>query len=136
MSWAVVAIVFGILILVTRAPLLIRPDETLASFDRLINTVLGTDARVRVLGVVYIVIAAACLTLSDSAPSGLRLAIRIIGAACVGAAVWTLLAPETFRAFFDRMLSGLATRPGIVRGLGALAVAIGALFIVLGVRAL
>ncbi len=136
MTWAIVAIAFGIVILLTRGPLLLWPEKALAMADPPLQALLATDARVRALGIVYAAMAAACLGASDTAAPELRIAIVVIGASCVLGAVWALAAPASFRNLYDRARRKLENRPIETRALGALSIAFGLLFIVLGLQAI
>ncbi len=62
MDWAWLAIGFGALIIVTRAPLIFRPPETM----ELYRGIVATDARARVMGGLYLVMGLASQLISPT----------------------------------------------------------------------
>ena len=99
MIWAWLAIVMGVLVIATRLPLVLRPIETLWTWRKM----LGTDGRVRILGLVYVALTVVCLVGAeqaaasepDAAPASILL---IFGVMCAGGADWTLTRPPPNKA--------------------------------------
>lgn len=94
MDWvSIVCIVVGILIIVTRGPLLFAPTATLQAYDRLI---FATHARLRILGACLAILGAALLTL----PFGVGWLVgffQVLGWIMAAAAIWILIFPDVFR---------------------------------------
>ena len=129
-----VSVVIGIVIIATRAPLIVAPRPTLALYARL----LATRARVRVVGLNAALLGVAALA---SAWGADRMAPQFVGALgwlLAGMGAWVLLAPDRYRRFSQNLLATLrdAVDPAILRGIGLLAVSFGGFLIHLGVRVL
>lgn len=134
MHWAGLAIGIGALIVVTRAPLVVRPAETLDLYRRL----LATNARARALGVLYLAMAIACLAAAADTGGAPRQILFLLVVVFSATTVWTTAAPAHFRGFVDGWFRFIETSvdPAAVRGLGMLGVGFGGLLIWWGVGAL
>lgn len=127
-STAAFWILVGILILVSRGPLLIWPTETIETYERFLRS-----GWTRILGLVPLGLGAGLLLLpfGPNAPHALLEALGWIGLA---AAIFLLAAPQAFRALalsvFDFSKRRLSRRS--LRLVGALAVLIGLTLIGIG----
>ncbi len=134
MDWAWLAIGFGALIIVTRAPLIFRPPETMEFF----RGIVATDARARVMGGLYLVLGLACFGATEEASGFARQLLFIFVVVFLAMAVWALATAAHFRSTIDRISRFAEERinAAVIRGLGILGVAVGALLVYVGVRAL
>lgn len=140
-AWAWIAIALGSLIVLSRAPLVFWPEATLATYRRIQAGLLATDLRVRLLGGAYVALAGASFAGgfgagADPHRAGVAAILLAVGALCVGAALWTLLAPRHFRSTIAGIVGEVEKTPGFARVLGLGAVVLGTWILVLGVRAL
>lgn len=129
---SVLCVVAGVLIVASRGPLVFAPEATLRVYERM----LATDARVRAVGAFAGALAVATLTTPAAGPLS-RFWLGLIGAMLLGVTIWLIAAPAHYRrmahAVFD--FARGSTDGAIVRGVGLLAVAIGACLIYVGLRA-
>ena len=134
MSWEWIAIVFGILIVLTRLPLVLRPPQALTLY----RGMWATDGRARALGCLYLAIALACLGAAVDTSGLVTDLLLALAGVCLAAAVWALAAPSHFRDVADRVFHFVEESIGTaaIRALGAIGVSVGALLITIGVRAL
>ena len=134
MYWAWMAIGFGALIVVSRAPVVFRPPEGLELYRGL----WATDGRARAFGGLYLALGLACFG-GAAETSGIPVQLLVfLGALLLGIAAWVLAAPAHFRGIADRVVRfvGESVDAAIIRGLALLGVSVGALLIYVGVRAL
>lgn len=141
MSWAWLAILLGALIVGSRSSLIFDPKGTIELYQRITAALLGTDLRVRTLGVVYAAFAALCFAGGgasghDPRSAGLVSILMVVGVLCVGAAIWTIAFPSRFRGTIEEIYAALARSPRGTRAIGVVALWFGAVLIVLGVQAL
>jgi uncharacterized protein YjeT (DUF2065 family) len=131
---AVVSIVFGVLVIVFRGPLIFAPGRTIDFYRRLI----ATDTRVRIIGVPIAVIGLSMIGLAwDSTETAPRVLFGFGWFLAVGAAVLLGLSSRWRRmaeSFMVLMRDGMD--PMVLRFIGVVAVAIGALFVYLGLEVL
>ncbi len=127
---SVLSVLIGILIIVTRGPMVFAPTATL----RVLRKLVSTDRRVRglALAVAPLALALVALPLGEG---GLAAILRIFGWLWGSAAIWLLVTPGSYRSvvrvvldFFER--SGETT----VRAMGIVAVGLGVALIYFGVR--
>ena len=127
-----VSIVFGVILIVVRSPLIFAPERTIDFYRRLI----ATDTRVRIVGVLLAVIGLSMIGLAwGSTETVPRVLFGFGWFLAVGAAVllgfssrWRRMA----ESFLDLARDGMD--PLVLRAIGVLAVAIGALFVYLGLE--
>ena len=130
----VVSIVFGVVVVCSRAPLLVAPASTL----RWLAGVIGTNGPIRALGVVALALGAVMVWAGDSQHSELATILWLAGWAIVGVSTPLLLFfPSLYRAIVESMLpsDGDADMTGL-RILGLASVVIGGLLIYFGALAL
>jgi len=132
----VVSIVFGVVVVCSRAALLVAPLATLGWFERLI----GTNGGIRALGTVALILGTAMVWAGASEHGGLAMALSVVGWAMVGISTLALLLfPAAYRAIAEAVLpSDLRTGADLTgwRILGLLGVLIGGLLIYFGALAL
>ncbi len=134
MDWAWLAIGVGALVVVTRAPLVIRPPEAMVLYRGLV----ATDPRVRACGMVYFAGGLASLAATLETSGLARQCLLVLAIVFLAATVWMMAAPAHFRGFVDGVLrfSEESVDAAALRGLGMLGVGVGALLIIWGARAL
>ena len=130
----VVSIVFGVVVVCSRGPLLVAPAATL----RWLLGVIGTNGSVRALGIVALALGAAMVWAGDSEHSELATILWLAGWAIVGVSTLLLLVfPAVYRAIVESMLPSEADAdPTGLRILGLAGVIIGGLLIYFGALAL
>ena len=96
-SLSIICIGVGILVIVSRAPLIFAPSATLRFYERLI---FSTNARFRVFGVVFATLAMALL-LSDFREGVLAGLLHTFGWFMATVALLSLVFPNIFRRFFQ-----------------------------------
>ena len=123
---AIASIAFGVLIIATRGPLVFAPVATLGAYRGL----LASDARVRILGALVMVLGLA-LALSARGVEGTAAGILGgLGWIMLGMAVLLLIA---FPCFYRELaVSVIDAIEDAAPAIGALGVAIGVLFVYLG----
>jgi uncharacterized protein YjeT (DUF2065 family) len=125
---AIVTTVWGVLIVLTRGPLIFAPQATLGMYRKLLET----DARIRVLGACVVALGVA---LAVSARGVDQTAAQVLFAiACLmalGAAIFLLLFPSAYRELAYTFLAAVED-PTTLRAIGVLGVGIGAILIYLG----
>lgn len=134
MSWAWLAIGLGALIIVTRAPLIVRPSQTLELYRGL----WATDARARALALLYLALAVACFLAAREASEPARSVLYLLTCVLVAVTAWGCAMPGHFRGVIDRIVLFVehALDTAAIRALAVFAVCLGGLLIWLGVRAL
>jgi hypothetical protein len=128
------AIGFGALIILTRAPLIVRPPEALELYRGL----WATNARARAMGVLYLALGLACI-LGAAETSGItRQLLYVFAVVLLAVTAWMLAAPTQFRAVADRVVLFMeeSVDAAAIRVLALLGVCIGGVLIWLGIRAL
>jgi hypothetical protein len=122
MGWAWLAIGIGVLIIATRAPLILRPAETL----ELYRAAWATNTRARALGVVYLAAAVPCFVAALELRGPPRQIFTALG---VGL---------HFRGVVDRVVLfvEVSVDGAAIRALAIIAVCVGGLLVWWGVRAL
>lgn len=121
---AVVTLVFALLVVATRAPLILWPSATLDRY----RAAIATPARVRLLGLLigalgaaFVVTAAGAAEPHPTASQGLE----VLGAFLIAGAAWLLAFPASYQLLAETVLDGVRD-PTTLRVLGVLATAIGA----------
>ena len=118
----------GLLMVVTRAPLVVAPEATVAFYRKL----LVNDARIRVLGVVFALIGAWIVLGASGASGTAAVVISGLGWLVIGVSGGLLvLAPGVYRRIAEWSFENLSD---LLCPLGALGVAIGVVLIVAGLR--
>jgi uncharacterized protein YjeT (DUF2065 family) len=127
---ATVCIVLGLVIIVSRGPLVLAPDATLRVYRQL----LATDARVRILGACIVALAVPMILVAQGSDLTTAKVVFVMGwgMACVGVLL-LLLFPAAYRRFAESILDAMSQA---LRPVGAIAVGIGVLFIWMGVSVL
>lgn len=119
---SILCILIGTLIIATRGPLILAPRAML----RVIRGLISTDARLRGIGLVLVVLAAAPLLLpiGEGAVAG---GLYALGWLLAVASLWLLTAPGSYRLVAQGVLDYVdsSVDEAIVRILGIFAVAIG-----------
>lgn len=115
-------VLIGALILVSRAPLIFAPHVTLRYYQRQTST----DAKVRVLGILFVPIAIAALMISPGDDVAL-LILHAFGWVFGLAALWLLAGPRSFRNMLDAMIDIFDERDNelFLRLIGVVAAAVG-----------
>jgi hypothetical protein len=126
---AIVSIVLGVLVVVVRGPLLVAPATTIEIY----REILATDVRIRVAGICGTLIGL-WTVLSVSGALGLGSWIFWVWGwiMVVGCALFLLVFVSAYRAFAETVID-LWDSSAFSRPLGAIAAALGALLIYLGV---
>ena len=125
----IVAVLVGTLIVVTRAPLVFAPQATLNGFERIIRS----DSAVRGLGAMLAPLGVALILLSRG--EGLVVVVlAVLGWLFTPAALWLIASPTTYRRVAIGALEFFRSSvdPAVMRGLGMLAVGLGAALIYAG----
>lgn len=127
---AVVSILLGVVIILSRGPLVLAPEGTLRVYRKL----LATNSRVRIMGVGITALAVAMILLSRGHELTSARVISIMGwcIACV-AVFLLLLFPSAYRQLAESLLDATSQA---LRPVGAIAVGVGVLFIWLGLSVL
>lgn len=130
----VMSIVVGVVVVCSRAALLVAPAATLRWFEG----VIATNGRIRVLGAVVLTLGVAMVWAGASEQSGLATVLSVVGWAIVGISTLALvLFPAAYRAIAEAVLPPAAEADLIGwRFLGLLGVSIGGLLIYFGALAL
>jgi len=132
--WGWFAIGLGILLILTRAPFLLFPHETLAFYGRLY----ATDVQARAWSAVYLALAVLCawgaMPLRDTAQT----VIAAFGLVFLAFGVWSLAMPSDVRSVIDGFLAFMreSVDAAVLRAIGAFTLAIGTALVFVGVRAL
>ena len=126
---SILCVLIGTLIIAGRGPMIFAPTTTLRFFNRL----LSTNARIRGIGVVLALLAAAtiALPLGDGEVAGI---LGVLGRLWVAASLWLLVAPSSYRRFAGGVISYFESSvdEAVVRMIGVVAVAIGVALIYFG----
>ena len=127
---ALICIVLGIVIIVARGPLAIAPTATLEFYRR----IFATDARVRGLGVVVVVLGVGLATAGPEATGMVAMAAVTFGAAL---ALFALVSMLAIPSLMRRLASGVfdvasSMDQASLRAVGVLAVLIGVALIYAG----
>ena len=126
---SILCILIGLLIIVSRGPMIFAPQGTLRFYHDLVST----DARVRWIAVGIAALAAAlvALPLGEGAMAGI---LRFLGWLWVAAAVWLLVQPSQYRSVAGGVVGFLehSTDEAVVRLIGVLAVGLGIALILYG----
>ena len=123
---SVMSIIFGILIIVGRAPLVFAPEATL----RLIRRIINNKGTLRIVGIITAVLGLALIASAWGVDQSAALILYWLGWFIVFAAVVELI----FTAFVQRIaISIWSMKNSTARILGLVAVVIGAFFIYLGI---
>ena len=123
---SVMSIIFGIVIIVTRAPLIFAPDAAL----RLIKRIISDKSTLRIVGIITAVLGLALIASAWNADQTIALILYWLGWLIFCAALAELI----FTAFVQRIaISIWSMRNSTARILGLVAVVIGAFFIYLGI---
>jgi hypothetical protein len=120
------SIIFGIIIIVSRAPLVVAPEATL----RLVRRIINDKGSLRIVGVFTGVLGLALIVSAWNADQTIALILYWIGWLAFCAALAELI----FTAFVQKIaISIWSIRNSTARILGLIAVIIGALFVYLGI---
>ena len=130
-SLSIICIAVGILVIVSRGPLIFSPSATLRFYDR---WVLSTNARFRALGAVIATLAMALL-FSDFGEGVLAGLLHTCGWFMATVALLFLVLPNVLRRFVQTIFGYIeeSVDDGIVRIVGLLAVVFGFALIYVGV---
>jgi len=121
---ALIIVLLGLSIMVSRAPLLVAPEQTRSTYLRLFDTA----GKMRVMGLVMGAIAGLILWLVWGLADTPSVAVQFLAGLILVLAVIAMIP-------FPDFSSGLATRvwsafsPGVLRVLGALAIVVGGLIV-------
>ncbi len=126
---AVVSILFGLLIIATRGPLIFAPEGTIRVFLRLIET----PARIRALACVLLLIGLASLGSVSGGGGTLAVVIEVIGWWMLAASGFLLLAPSVYQRLARNIMEAFGA--SALRAIGFLGVGVGALFVYFGAAA-
>jgi uncharacterized protein YjeT (DUF2065 family) len=128
---AILCVIGGLLIIVSRGPLIVAPRPTIAFYRRIFTT----NARVRMVGLLIAGLAAAAFLTPPGGQTS-EFWLQVIGGVMSIAAVWLFVAPGTYRTLAYAVLDFFedSTDTAILRAVGLLAVAIGVWFVYLGLR--
>ena len=121
----------GILVVVSRGPLILAPSATLRCYRRLL---FSTNERFRAVGVMFALLAM-LLIFFDFGEGGLAGLLHIFGWFLATVALQFLVLPNVFRRFFQTILGYIeeSVHDGVVRIVGLLAVVFGVALIYVGV---
>jgi uncharacterized protein YjeT (DUF2065 family) len=123
---SVMSIIFGIVIIVGRAPLVFAPDTTL----RLIRRIINNKGTLRIVGIFTAVLGLALIASAWNADHSAALILSWLGWLIFCAAVVELI----FTAFVQRIANAIWNMNNLTaRILGVFAVVIGAFFVYLGI---
>jgi uncharacterized protein YjeT (DUF2065 family) len=126
---AYISIILGVLIIVSRGPLIFRPEATREFYLKMF----ATKTRVRVVGLVVLALGCTMVFSVREAPGAASVFFAGLGYLFGAMAFLLLLAfPSFFKLIFEAFFE--AADNVILRGLGVLAVGVGAFFIWLGFR--
>ena len=122
---SVMSIVFGIIIIVGRAPLVFAPEATL----RLIRKIISNKGTLRIVGIFTAVLGLALITSAWGVDQSAALILYWLGWFIVFAAVVELI----FTAFVQRIANSIwSMKNSTARILGLCTIVVGAFFIYLG----
>ena len=125
LAWVVVG--FGVLIIVTRAPLIFAPVATLAFYRKLLESL----PSVRVLGVGLMGLGAALVASSEGSEGSARSLAQTLGWGIASVSLlFLIILPNLYRAVAEMVIDLIAD---VARPLGVLAVAMGLGLIWLGI---
>ena len=130
-SLSIICIAVGILVIVSRGPLIFAPSATLRFYDRWL---LSTNARIRVFGVVFATLAMALL-FSDFGEGVLAGLLHTCGWFMATVALLFLVLPNVFRRFIQIIFGHIekSVDERIMRIVGLLAVVFWLALIYVGV---
>ena len=130
-SLSIICIAVGILVIVSRGPLIFAPSATLRFYDRWL---FSTNARCRAVGVVFATLAMALL-FSDFGEGVLTGLLHTCGWFMATVALLFLVLPNVLRRFFQTIFGYIeeSVDDGIVRIVGLLAVVFGLALIYAGI---
>ncbi len=127
---AIVSIVLGSVIILSRGPLVLAPDATLRVYRKL----LATNTRVRIMGTCMLPLSVAMIVLAQGSELTAAWIISVIGWYMALMTVFVLLIfPSAYRQLALSLLEAVSQA---IRPLGAIGVGIGVLFIWLGLSML
>ena len=129
---SIFCIVVGILIIVSRGPLIFAPNATLRAYDRLI---FATNARLRIHSASGVGILAVSLLLLPFGEGALAKFFYGLGWVVAAATLWIVLVPDVFRRFARGVLNFFenSVDDAILRFGGLLAVLAGIALIYVGI---
>lgn len=122
-----IAIVLGLLVIALRGPLIFAPEATVSFYRNL----LVTQTRARVLGLVVGVLGLGLLASTASAQGVVENVLVAVGWLMTLGGVFVLLVPRVCMRVWSGILefAESGTDPAILRGIGLVSVALGALLI-------
>ncbi len=125
---AIICIVLGILIIVTRGPLIVAPQATV----RVYRKILEKPAQVRIMGLALALLALVVVRATANEPGLLAAILNVLGwlILVVGGLMLTLF-PNVAQSIVYRVLDALSDT--LLRGAGLVAVGLGLFLIYLGV---
>lgn len=124
---AIICIAFGVLIVVTRGPLVFAPEYTL----RLYRKVLETRFRIRVMGLIVLPLPVWLILVAQDHPhQGADIMIGLGYVFTVAVVFLLIIFADFFRFVANAVLDGMDSL--ILRGIGVIALGIGGVFIYLG----
>jgi uncharacterized protein YjeT (DUF2065 family) len=123
---SLMSIIFGIVIIVGRAPLVFAPDTTL----RLVRRILHNKSSLRIVGIFTAVLGVALIASAWGADQSAALIIFWLGWVLVFAAVVELV----FTSFVQRIANAIWNMNNVTaRMLGLFSIVVGAFFVYLGI---
>ncbi len=131
---AIACVALGLLVILSRAPLVVAPAATLRSYRKL----LASTARTRIVGVLVLVLGVAVVTPAWGIERTVVQVLAVLGwLLCFGGAL-LLVFPAAFRLLADNLLRAAsdAVDGAFLRVVGVIAVAVGAGLIYVGLRIL
>ncbi len=131
---AIACVALGLLVILSRAPLVVAPGATLRSYRKL----LASTARTRTLGVLVLALGMAVVIPAWGVERTLVRVLEVLGwLLCFGGAL-LLVFPAAFRLLADNLLRAAseAVDEAFLRVVGLIAVAVGAALIYVGLRIL
>ena len=120
---ALAILVFAVLLIATRGPLVFAPATTLAVYRRCI----ATPRRVRALGAVAAVFAALLILTGQAAHEehgGLALGLEGLGWVLAGSAAWLAIHPPGYQRLVESILDAISD-PAVLRIIGVISIAVG-----------
>lgn len=127
---AVVSVLFGVVIILLRAPLIFAPERTIEFYRRLV----ATDTRLRIIGILFAVLALSMIGVAWGSTETAPRVLFFFGWFLAAGAVVLVGFSPFYRRFAESLLDLMrdGIDPLLLRAIGAVAVGVGALFVYLG----
>ena len=127
---SILCVLIGLLVIVTRGPMIFAPERTILFYDRLV----ATDARVRTVALLLgsLAIALLATTVGEEAVS---FWLRLLGWLLALVTTWLFVSPRTYRRLVQGVISFVrdSTDAAIVRWIGLAAVVLGTWLVYVGI---